>query len=87
MSPRRVPVSGTSIAVTATLETSATVNGMWVMGADPAPDLARAFRRYPLAGVADRIAAPALVLDAENDQFLKGEPAGVQTDRPVRPRL
>jgi hypothetical protein len=53
---------------------------MWVMGADPAPDLARAFRRYPLAGVADRIAAPALVLDAENDQFLKGEPAGVQTD-------
>jgi hypothetical protein len=46
-----------------------------------------AFRRYLLAGVADRIAAPALVLDAENDQFLKGEPAGVQTDRPARPRL
>jgi pimeloyl-ACP methyl ester carboxylesterase len=52
-------------------------NGMWVMGADSAPDLARAFRRYTLAGVADRITAPALVLDAENDQFLKGEPARV----------
>ena len=80
MSPRRVPVSGTSIAATATLETSAIVNGMWVMSADPAPDLARAFRRYPLAGVTDRIAAPALVLDAENDQFLKGEPARAQMD-------
>ena len=52
-------------------------NGMWVMGADSGPDLARAFRRYTLAGVADRITAPALVLDAENDQFLKGEPARV----------
>jgi hypothetical protein len=80
MSPRRVPVSGASIAATATSETSAIVNGMWVMGADPAPDLAHAFRRYPLAGVADRMAAPALVLDAENDQFLKGEPARAQTD-------
>ena len=76
MSPRRVPVSGTSIAATATLETSATVNGMWVMGADSAPDLARGVSPLHLAGVADRITAPALVLDAENDQFLKGEPPG-----------
>ena len=50
-------------------------NGMWVMGADSTADLARKFGLYTLAGIADRITAPALVLDAENDQFFKGEPA------------
>jgi pimeloyl-ACP methyl ester carboxylesterase len=50
-------------------------NGMWVMGTDSLADIPRMFRRYTLAGIADRITAPALVLDAENDQFLKGEPA------------
>jgi pimeloyl-ACP methyl ester carboxylesterase len=49
-------------------------NGIWAMGVDSAPALARTFKEYTLAGVADRIQAPALVLDAENDQFLKGEP-------------
>jgi len=52
-------------------------NGMWVMGADSTADLARKFRLYTLAGIADRITAPALVLDAENDQFFKGQPARV----------
>jgi pimeloyl-ACP methyl ester carboxylesterase len=50
-------------------------NGMWVMGTESPADLARVFRRYTLAGIAERITAPALVLDAENDQFFKGEPA------------
>jgi pimeloyl-ACP methyl ester carboxylesterase len=50
-------------------------NGMWVMGAESTADLARKFHLYTLAGIADRITAPALVLDAENDQFFKGEPA------------
>jgi pimeloyl-ACP methyl ester carboxylesterase len=50
-------------------------NGMWVMGADSPVELARLFRGYTLAGVADRITAPALVLDAENDQFFQGEAA------------
>ena len=49
-------------------------NGLWVMGIETAAALPRAFRAYTLAGIADRITAPALVLDAENDQFLKGEP-------------
>ncbi len=50
-------------------------NGLWAMGIGTAADLARAFRAYTIADVADRITAPALVLDAENDQFFKGEPA------------
>jgi pimeloyl-ACP methyl ester carboxylesterase len=50
-------------------------NGMWTFGLDSPAELARAFRSYTLAGIADRITAPVLVLDAENDQFLKGEPA------------
>jgi pimeloyl-ACP methyl ester carboxylesterase len=49
-------------------------NGMWTMGVDSGAELSRAFKDYTLAGIADRIVAPALVFDAENDQFLKGEP-------------
>jgi dienelactone hydrolase len=49
-------------------------NGMWAMGQNTPADVPRAFKDYTLAGIADRIRTPALVLDAENDQFLKGEP-------------
>jgi len=49
-------------------------NGKWVMGVDSIVDVPRAFKGYTLAGVADRITAPALVLDPDNDQFLKGQP-------------
>ncbi|MEV4316186.1 alpha/beta fold hydrolase [Actinocrispum sp. NPDC049592] len=49
-------------------------NGVWAMGVDTYADLERAFKLYTLDGVADRITAPALVLDAENDQFFKGQP-------------
>jgi pimeloyl-ACP methyl ester carboxylesterase len=49
-------------------------NGLWVMGCTSLIDLPRAFREYTLAGIAERITAAVLVLDAEADQFLKGEP-------------
>jgi pimeloyl-ACP methyl ester carboxylesterase len=49
-------------------------NGKWAMGLDSLVDVPRAFKQYTLAGVADRISAPALILDAESDQFFKGEP-------------
>jgi pimeloyl-ACP methyl ester carboxylesterase len=49
-------------------------NGLWVMGLRALTELPRAFRDYTLAGIADRITAAVLVLDAEDDQFLKGEP-------------
>ena len=44
------------------------------MGVDSILDVPRAFKQYTLAGVADLISAPALILDADNDQFFKGEP-------------
>ncbi|MCP3811708.1 alpha/beta fold hydrolase, partial [Mycobacteriaceae bacterium Msp059] len=50
-------------------------NGLWALGVESAADLARAFKAYTIADVAELITAPALVLDAENDQFFKGEPA------------
>jgi pimeloyl-ACP methyl ester carboxylesterase len=49
-------------------------NGKWAMGVDSILDVPRAFKQYTLAGVADLISAPALILDADNDQFFKGEP-------------
>lgn len=49
-------------------------NGVWVMGLQSIADLPRAFKDYTLAGIAHQITAPALVLDADNDQFLKGQP-------------
>lgn len=50
-------------------------NGLWALGIGSAPDLVRAFKAYTIADVADRITTPTLVLDAENDQFFKGEAA------------
>ena len=52
-------------------------NGVWAMGVDSDAALAREFRRYTLDGIADQITSATLVLDAENDQFFKGQPAGV----------
>ena len=49
-------------------------NGKWVMAVDSIVEVPRAFKSYTLAGVADRITAPALVLDPDNDQFLNGQP-------------
>ena len=52
-------------------------NGVWAMGVDSDAALAREFRRYTLDGIADQITSATLVLDAENDQFFKGQPAEV----------
>jgi pimeloyl-ACP methyl ester carboxylesterase len=48
-------------------------NGVWAMGASSYPDLVRKTRKYTLAGVADRVTAPTLVMDAEDDHFLQGQ--------------
>jgi pimeloyl-ACP methyl ester carboxylesterase len=49
-------------------------NGMWVFGADSFADLIRRARDYTLDGIAHQIVAPTLIMDPENDQFLKGQP-------------
>jgi pimeloyl-ACP methyl ester carboxylesterase len=49
-------------------------NGVWVMGADSTPDYLRRTKAYTLDGVAEKISCPTLVMDADNDQFLNGQP-------------
>jgi hypothetical protein len=53
-------------------------NGMWVFGADSFADMVRKTRDYTLDGIAGKIEAPTLIMDAENDQFLKGQPQLVE---------
>jgi len=49
-------------------------NGMWVFGAGSFADLIRKAQDYTLDGVAHQITAPTLIMDPENDRFLKGQP-------------
>ena len=46
---------------------------MWVFGAKSPAEALRACAPYQLDGVAERIACPTLVLDAENDLVFQGE--------------
>ena len=48
-------------------------HGMWVFGAKSPAEALRACAPYQLDGVAERIACPTLVLDAENDLVFQGE--------------
>jgi pimeloyl-ACP methyl ester carboxylesterase len=50
-------------------------NGMWTIGGTSYADFIRRTPAYTLEGIADRITAPTLIMDAEEDQFLKGQPA------------
>jgi pimeloyl-ACP methyl ester carboxylesterase len=50
-------------------------NGVWTLGASTYADFIRRTTDYSLAGLADRISAPTLIMDAEKDQFLKGQPS------------
>src|SRR5216683_4051006 len=53
-------------------------NGMWVFGADSFCDLIRRVKHYTLEGIAHQIVAPTLIMDPENDQYLKGQPQLVE---------
>ena len=52
-------------------------NGVWALGADSYSDLVRKAAAYTLDGVAHLVTAPTLVLDAEQDQFFRGQPQRV----------
>lgn len=57
-------------------------DGVWdmyetVAGVATFDDLLEVTRAYTLDGVADRITCPTLVLEAENDQFFRGQPQRV----------
>jgi pimeloyl-ACP methyl ester carboxylesterase len=49
-------------------------NAQWVFDVATGQELLDEATKYDLTGVADRITCPTLVCDAENDQFLKGQP-------------
>ncbi|MGF6888362.1 pimeloyl-ACP methyl ester carboxylesterase [Nocardia sp. GAS34] len=49
-------------------------NGRWTFGVSTAQELVEVTRPYTMAGLADRIVCPTLVLEAENDQFFEGQP-------------
>ena len=49
-------------------------NGRWTFGVSGLDEMVKATEDYKMAGIADRITCPTLVLDAENDQFFKGQP-------------
>ncbi|MFG2720550.1 alpha/beta hydrolase family protein [Streptomyces sp. NPDC048416] len=61
-------------AATSTQMRWALRNGVWTLGAHSYADLVRRAGAYSLAGHADKVIAATLVLDAENDQFFKGQP-------------
>jgi hypothetical protein len=52
-------------------------NGLWTMGGDSYADFLRRTAAYSLASLADRITAPSLIMDAEDDQFLHGQPSAL----------
>ncbi|MEV0400075.1 alpha/beta fold hydrolase [Actinoallomurus sp. NPDC050550] len=49
-------------------------NGLWTFGVSSFDEMVKATEAYNMAGIADRITCPTLVLEAENDQFFKGQP-------------
>jgi pimeloyl-ACP methyl ester carboxylesterase len=53
-------------------------NGVWAMGVNSYAELIRHTRLFTLDGIAEQIIAPALIMDAENDQFLAGQPQEVK---------
>src|SRR6202171_3594547 len=53
-------------------------NGVWTMGGPTYADFIRRTTAYTLEGLADRITAPTLIMDAEDDQFLAGQPEVLQ---------
>jgi alpha-beta hydrolase superfamily lysophospholipase len=52
-------------------------NGLWTIGGDSYADFVRRTTGYSLSGIADRITAPTLIMDAEDDQFLHGQPSAL----------
>jgi hypothetical protein len=49
-------------------------NGRWTMGGASYAEFVRHTRAYSLTDTAHLISAPTLILDAEDDQFLAGQP-------------
>ncbi|MER7585129.1 alpha/beta fold hydrolase [Kitasatospora sp. NPDC097691] len=53
-------------------------NGVWTFGATSVCDYIRRTADYTLDGIAHLVECPTLILDAENDQFFRGQPQRLQ---------
>ncbi|HDR9881370.1 TPA: alpha/beta hydrolase [Burkholderia cenocepacia] len=62
-------------------------NGMWTFGATSPSEFVRMTKLYTLEGIANKIKSPTLVLDAENDHSLKGQPRAIYTKLTAPKRL
>jgi pimeloyl-ACP methyl ester carboxylesterase len=71
------PVAGLLMTVS-TQARWALRNGVWTFGATSVADYIRRTAAYTLDGVAHLINCPTLILDAENDQFFRGQPQQLQ---------
>ncbi|EYE97064.1 hydrolase psoB [Aspergillus ruber CBS 135680] len=49
-------------------------NGKWTFGVTSEAEMIRTLKDYTLEGICQKITTPCLILDAENDHFLKGQP-------------
>jgi hypothetical protein len=49
-------------------------NGKWTFGAASEAEMMRSIKSYTLEEICQKITTPCLILDAENDHFLKGQP-------------
>ncbi|MTD53074.1 alpha/beta hydrolase family protein [Amycolatopsis pithecellobii] len=67
-------ISRDGLAKVSTQTRWAVLNGLWTFGVDSAKELVEATKSYTMQGIADRISCPTLVLEAEADQFFKGQP-------------
>lgn len=70
------PVAGLLMA-SSTQARWALRNGVWTFGATSVADYIRRTTDYTLDGVAHLIDCPTLILDAEDDQFFRGQPQRV----------
>jgi pimeloyl-ACP methyl ester carboxylesterase len=62
-------------------------NGRWTFGVSGMDELVKASEAYTMAGIADRITCPTLVLEAENDQFFTGQPQRLLDELTCRKEL
>ncbi|WP_433282508.1 alpha/beta hydrolase family protein [Pseudonocardia xinjiangensis] len=69
-----VDSSRDGLANVSTMTRWAVLNGLWTFGVDTAEELVEGTRSYTMKGIAHQITCPTLVLEAENDEFFKGQP-------------
>lgn len=74
--------SGFNQAITSEMARSVNINwffnnAMWTMQIETPAEVMKTLKQYTLKGIAEKITCPTLVVDSEDDLFLKGQPQKV----------